>query len=212
MLSAFDADRREAKRQLRTFEDFLHRNQHFSEKEGVTLLRALPHLCCQVFAALPAPSAHMRPGVKPPSPTHHGFEVRLGLDFKADYIVGDQNHGHFTFIEFEGGGKNDVFKVARDGQRARDWASPAQRGFSQISDWSWKIDDLRRSKDFEKDFGSRDLVAQYLVVCGRSADLDETDAERLVWRSTRTLVNSSPVRFWTYDVFVRQLADTLAAL
>lgn len=80
------------------------------------------------------------------------FELSLFGDFTADVVVGDWARKSFCFIEFENGRANSIF--AQCGRRTSEWARRFERGFSQIVDWFWKLDDLSNTATFERLFGA----------------------------------------------------------
>jgi hypothetical protein len=195
----FDATR--AHSACMRFREFLNRHPNFLERDVVRIMREDPDLC--VLAAFAT-------GIG--IPDRYAFEFKVSDRFRADFVCGspDFGRGHFCFIEFEGGSKKSVFKPQRNPQQLlRDWGTGAERGFSQISDWSWSMDDLARTISLSATLGFREPAFSFVVVCGRTLDLDDNHQSRLNWRASKTVVNSQRVRFWTYDDLLAQAERTL---
>jgi Domain of unknown function (DUF4263) len=81
------------------------------------------------------------------------------------------------------------------------------RGFNQIVDWFWKLNDLERTDDFENRFNSRSIDYTGLLIIGRDRDLEPREKRRLDWRRKKLIVNSQHIYCITFD----ELADILSA-
>ena len=76
------------------------------------------------------------------------FEYSLFGDFFCDLVVGDSARGVYCFVEFEDATPTSIFESR--GQKATlEWSSRFERGFSQIVDWFWKLDDMRGTIEFK---------------------------------------------------------------
>ena len=72
------------------------------------------------------------------------YEFDVFGDHAADLVVGDSSRQAYGFIEFEDAVPESIFrKEARKSTLA--WASRYERGYSQIVDWFWKLDDLAKT-------------------------------------------------------------------
>ncbi|RUT02046.1 hypothetical protein DSM106972_061210 [Dulcicalothrix desertica PCC 7102] len=126
------------------------------------------------------------------------FEYDIFGDFAADLVVGDSRKKSYCFIEFEDARLNSVF-VSKPGRYCPEWSPRFEKGFSQIIDWFWKIDDLERTDDFENRFGSRRIDYIGMLVIGRNDYLEPRDKKRLVWRQEHLVLNSKHVYCLTFD-------------
>lgn len=124
-------------------------------------------------------------------------------------MVGCTTTGHVVLVEFEGGTRSSVFSQRRGTAQMRDWGAGLQRAFSQVSDWTWAKNESQHSEIYRNAFGLEHMSETYLVVCGRNAHLSPTEKSRLTWRSRKTMIAASDIRFWTYDDLH---AETSAAL
>ncbi len=126
------------------------------------------------------------------------FEYDIFGDFAADLVVGDSRKKSYCFIEFEDARPNSVF-VSKTGKYCPDWSPRFEKGFSQIIDWFWKIDDFERTDDFENRFGGRRIDYIGMLIIGRNDYLEPRDKKRLVWRQEHLVLNSKHVYCLTFD-------------
>ena len=138
-----------------------------------------------------------------------GFEFDLFGDFACDLVVGDSVTKTFGFIEFEEAGPSSIF-VQRGAKVTPEWSPRFERGFSQILDWFYKLDDMEKTDEFEARFGARSINFFGLLVIGRSEPLAPRELRRLAWRQSRVLVNSRHVRCMPLDRLAAALARRLA--
>ena len=81
-----------------------------------------------------------------------------------------------------------------------------KRGFSQLVDWFWKMEDMAHTDEFEARFGSRHAEYGGLLVMGRDAELTHPrERNRWHWRSRRVTINGRGVRLVTYDQLYQDL-------
>ncbi len=144
------------------------------------------------------------------TPTLLKDELGLVGDHACDLAIGNEAGGQFCFVEFEDARKGSVFKAAKRG--APEWGARIERGLSQIIDWFYTLDDLRRTAKFRALFGSD--LADYggLLVVGRDGHLDGAMKERLRWRSMNLQVAGKRVSCQTFDGLYRDLAERIALL
>lgn len=126
------------------------------------------------------------------------FEYDIFGDFAADLVVGDFRKKSYCFIEFEDARLSSVF-VSKTGKYSPDWSPRFEKGFSQIIDWFWKLDDLERTDDFENRFGARRIDYIGVLIIGRNDYLKPREKNRLVWRQENLVLNSKHVYCLTYD-------------
>lgn len=131
------------------------------------------------------------------------WEFDLFRDFVCDFVVGDFKRSAFVFIELEDAKPNGIF--AASGRATSEWGRRFERGFSQIADWAYKLDDQERSDAFEDHFGARAIHPKYVLVIGRSAHLSPSEMRRLRWREQHVLVRSQQIRCLTYDELLEDL-------
>jgi Domain of unknown function (DUF4263) len=144
-------------------------------------------------------------------PDCYKHELSLQGVFRADLVVGCTSAKHFVLVEFEGGTRNSIFSQRRRTAQLRDWSSEIQHAFSQVSDWTWAKNDNQHSDVYRNIFGLDHFDETYLVICGRKNFLDRTEQSRFHWRSTKTMVASCHIRFWTYDDLYVQTSAQLDA-
>jgi hypothetical protein len=127
------------------------------------------------------------------------FQYQLFGDFSCDQVVGDSTRRIYGFIEWEDATKHSLFR--RQAKKATpEWSSRVERGFSQILDWFWKLDDMAGTGDFTARFGAPQIMYSGLLVVGRDARLTHPrERQRWDWRSRKLIINSQPIRCVTYD-------------
>lgn len=133
------------------------------------------------------------------------FQYQLFGDFGCDLVVGDSKNHSFTFVEWEDGTTGSLFR--QQGRKATpEWSGRLERGFSQIVDWLWKLDDMARTDEFEVRFGSRRAEYVGLLVMGRDSQLEHArESNRWHWRSRKVSINGRAIRLLTYDQLCRDL-------
>ncbi len=131
------------------------------------------------------------------------FQYQLFGDFGCDLVVGASRRNIFGFIEWEDGTAASLFR--QQGRKATpEWSGRLERGFSQIVDWFWKLEDMSRTDEFETRFGSRHAQYFGLLVIGRDDQLPHPrEQNRWQWRSRKVAINGRPVRLVTYDQLYR---------
>jgi hypothetical protein len=131
-------------------------------------------------------------------------EFSLFGDFACDLVIGDSVDRQFCFVEFEDASPQSVF-TRKKGKSTPEWSPRFDRGFSQIIDWFLILEDQKRTGLHKSKFGLEVIQFVGLLVIGRRRDLDETQYERLVWRSEQVSVGHRQVHCITFD----DLYDTL---
>jgi hypothetical protein len=59
-------------------------------------------------------------------------------------------------VEFEDAASKSIF-VSKSGKNTPEWSSRFEKGFTQILDWFWKLDDLEKTDAFEDRFTARNI-------------------------------------------------------
>jgi len=134
------------------------------------------------------------------------FEYDIFGDFKSDLVVGDSVTNAYCFIEFEDATANSIF-VSKAGKSTPEWSPRFDRGFNQIVDWFWKLNDFEMTQEFENRFNSRYIDYMGLLIIGRDRYLEPREKRRLDWRRKKLIVNSQHIHCITFD----ELADILSA-
>ena len=137
------------------------------------------------------------------APDRLAFELPLFGDFVVDVAIGDSQRRTFCFVEFEDARPESIF--VRRGRNAREWSPRFDHGFSQIVDWVWKLDDLRNTAAFERQFGAGAISYVLLLIIGREAGLAAEDRPQLMWRRDHVVVNSRHMQCYTFDEVLRDL-------
>lgn len=137
-----------------------------------------------------------------------GLEVRLFGEYVADIVVGDRINNALCFIELEDGRPNSIFTPRR--RRGTEWAPRLERGFSQIVDWLWLLDDQQPTLSFAAEFGQRPLDVMALLIVGRDSGVSLANRPRLTWRSKYVQVAAQRVICCTFDEVARRLQQRLS--
>lgn len=128
-------------------------------------------------------------------------------DFTCDLAIGDSETKTFCLVEFEDATPTSIFR--RNGKKAtREWAPRFEHGFSQLVDWFYKLDDVKRTTQFETLFG-RGAEYYGLLVVGRSNTFEGEEEERLKWRLEKVIVDSRKVFCVTFDDLCDDLENCL---
>ena len=129
-------------------------------------------------------------------------------DFRADLVVGDSVNKTYCFIEFEDATQNSIF--VNRGRSTSDWSPRFERGFSQIVDWFWKLDDFKNTAQYRAVFDSDSINFYGMLIIGRNSFLSPIDRNRLRWRLNKVLIDSQKIICITFDQLARDLRDRLS--
>ena len=188
ILQPIDLDFSKAETELSEFRAFLQSNSTFSETEVVGQLKSRVNLSCLLGS--------MIAGV--PRPDRYRFEFLILGVFRADLVVGNSQQNRFALVEFEGGEKGSIFSQKRI-NRLRPWSRQLENGFSQLVDWAWTKHDAGNTEIFRNSFGSDQISAIFVLVCGRDQLMDPTDRKRFYWRRDHVQLSGTPATCLTYD-------------
>lgn len=184
---AFDPSRFE--KELKAFAALLQSKPDLSERDDIQpFFKKSKHLTAYlgIFSSTIGPATEL------------AFEYPFFGDFSADVLLGSKKAGEFCIIELEDGRRDSIFK--KGGGRANpEWSARFEHGFSQLVDWFYHLDDFKGSKGFAKTFGYGHIKFMGMLIIGRSAGLDDTQRNRLKWRSEKILIDSHPIIFLTLD-------------
>jgi hypothetical protein len=104
-----------------------------------------------------------------------------------------------------------VFEAA-SGRAYPRWSTRFERGFSQLVDWSWRIDQERQpSSTLEPIFGTPDPKLHYVLVIGRDRWINAASRARLDWRRKHNGISGQQTSIWTYDYLLAFLERRLKA-
>lgn len=138
------------------------------------------------------------------------FAHEFGLygDFVADLIVGDSSNHRYVLVEFEDGKPDSIFKIK--GRKATpDWSPRFEGAYSQLTDWLWKLEDMRNTSDFKNTFGSSKASFQGLIVIGKNMNLEPQEKDRLDWRTQKTMIDSNAISVASFDQLLTDFDDWL---
>lgn len=129
-------------------------------------------------------------------------EHTIYQNFICDLAVSDNIRQKYCFIEFEEAKKDSLFNSSSD------WSSRLEHGYSQIIDWFWRLDEMKSTGDYFRNYGAS---ADYygLLVIGRKKFLDDTNTVRLKWRADHSVVDSKKILILTFDDLYEALKDKL---
>jgi hypothetical protein len=188
-------DPAQCRRELDQFAALLAAKQELSERDDLLpLFRSSPQLAAFIGTSFP----NLGPADRV------AFEFPVFGDFVADILIGNFESKTFCAIELEDARPNSVFGKGT-GRATPEWGRRLERGFGQLVDWFFALDDHKNSAAFAKHFGYGHIDFFGMLLVGRSSDLAEHERTRLRWRSGRLSVNTHKVYCRTYD----ELCDSL---
>jgi len=132
------------------------------------------------------------------------FEFDISGNFRADVLLGSRAAGQFCVVEFEPG---DEAIFRKQDRKNPEWGARFEHAFSQIVDWFWALEDLRKSDDFRTTFGDGEVAFTSLLVMGRDADVSGTKRRRMAWRAKKVLIDSNRVICITFDELYAALKE-----
>jgi len=129
----------------------------------------------------------------------YAHEYDLGGCFKPDLIVGDSTKHRYLLVEFEDATPNSIFKKATNTGKI-DWSLRLEGAYSQLTDWLWKLDDLKSTSDFRRAFGESEITTFHcLIIIGKDMNLRRSEKDRLNWRIQKTMINSISIKVISFD-------------
>jgi len=131
-------------------------------------------------------------------------EYNLFGDFCCDLVVGDSRSHAFAFIEFEDGKSDSIFH-SQGLKSTPEWARRFEHGFSQLVDWFWKLDDLKKTDDFRSRFGDGTIRKSGMLALGRKENLGHREIQRLKWRLDKVTIDSDRISCVTLDELYEDL-------
>jgi hypothetical protein len=136
------------------------------------------------------------------------FEFELFGDFACDVVIGNSKTASYCFVEFEEGKARSIFRKSPS-KATPDWSPGFERGFSQIVDWFWKLDEMRSTPAYSDRFGATQLNVYGLLVVGRGQGLESREQRRLNWRLKKVLMDSHQLHCITYDQLYTEMSHRL---
>ncbi len=138
-------------------------------------------------------------------------------EFRADFMISDQQKRKFVFVEFEDAKADSVFKLKSQktdsANTSYEWSSRYEHGLSQVIDWYYRMDDYERTNKFEEYFGHRQVSYTGLLVIGRDKFIRQSGLmQRFRWRSSKTVIDSKPLHCMTFDQLLEELREKLSTL
>jgi hypothetical protein len=187
ILPDFSFDIKQCLFELDDFKTLLDSDPELSEKKDILpFFSTHPNLSAYISSLFPEISVFNK--------LKHEFSIYQ--DFRCDLVAGDSISKTYCFIEFEDARNNSIFI---QGQRQTpEWAPRFEKGYSQIIDWFWKLEEMQSTGDYTRKFGE-DSRYYGLLVIGRSGFLDSEKKTRLRWRMKKVIINSMPVYCMTFD-------------
>jgi Domain of unknown function (DUF4263) len=200
MLEDFKFDFEQCKQEVKEFGELLQSKEELSERSDI-LPFFKKHLHVSAFVANNVPTMTNYDRIK--------HEYQLFGDFQADLVVGDSKRHSYCFIEFEDGKQDSIFKSKKK-RKSPEWSSKFEHGYSQIIDWFWKLDDMKKTDAARRDFGNSTFSAHGMLVIGRSSNLSRPNKERLQWRSNKVIIDSHSIVCLTFDMLYEDMQDKIA--
>lgn len=125
-------------------------------------------------------------------------EFTIGQLFRADLAVAKSGTDYVCLVEFEGASAECIFRPGK--RKVDEWAQAFEKGFSQVVDWAWAVENHRLLPEFKDAFGSEWPDYQAVLVIGRDTALDGyTPRDRWKWRGRAVTVSGRPVTLVTFD-------------
>lgn len=199
-LEEVDFDPEVCREQLDALDDLLRRKDDLSEQGDVLpFFRAQRHLSAYIG------TYHGRLS----RPDRLAFEFEMFGEFNPDLVVGDYRRSAYVLVEFEEAKPDSIFKSKK--RHRSHFAPRLEKGFSQLVDWMWLLEDQSQTGKFEEMFGDRQPDFKPVLVIGREAHLDTEAQEqrRLNWRSQNVSIGQKPVSILTFDQLASDLWERL---
>lgn len=132
------------------------------------------------------------------------YEFPLFGNFAADIILGNAEVGEYCLLELEDASQSSILRKV-PGKATKEWSPRFDHGCSQLIDWFYALDDMKKTSEFAKHFGHGHIKLFGLLLIGRSAGLTEDDRTRLKWRTEKVIVDSHPLFCLTFDEIYQHL-------
>ena len=172
--------------ELEAFKKLLDSSDSIDESALLTFFKERPNLVCMVGDL-------GMPGLRNDL---FAFELDLFGYFRVDFAVGNSQGGEYLLIELESAADNIFHQQGKKSKR--EWYRDFNRGYNQLFDWFWLLEDFEHTKNFQELFDNFQQFAGLLVI-GRDKFLVEEEKRRLKWRQNKSLFDSNRILIRTYD-------------
>lgn len=140
-------------------------------------------------------------------PDRIGFEYGILGQFRADIVIGNLADEAFVFIELEDASRTSIFQ--NKGRHVSHWSPRFHRGFGQLTDWFYAMDQLANDRIHEDTLGCPDPLLFPMLIIGRRSHLSAAEQKRLRWHRRKVLIDSAPVFAHTFDDVAAKLRRKL---
>lgn len=193
-------DPEKCRRELKEFGDLLESSATLSERRDIQpFFRKRKQLAAFIGT--------FAPDIGPA--TQIAYEYPIFGDFAADIVLGNRDRGEYCLIELEDGGLDSIFTTVKN-KSTKEWGKRFEHGFSQLIDWFYSLDDLKKTARFAKDFGYGHVKFFGLLLIGRSRGTSQADRSRLKWRTEKVLVDSHCIHCLTFDELYEVLGQRMS--
>jgi hypothetical protein len=142
------------------------------------------------------------------SPRFYMDEFNLFNEFYPDFGIADKSKESFVFVEFEEAKQFSIFGENVNKSSIRhEWGIKLERGFSQIINWFYRLEDYKRTNKYKEHFEGKEIKYWGILVVGRDEFIPPGSSERIEWRFDRVRVDLKQVHFYTYDGLYRELKN-----
>lgn len=181
-------DFNEAKAQLAKFKTLVNSGKSLAEAADLQpFFDANPHFTLLI--------GWLMPGLERADKIAKQFE--LFGDFKTDISFGNEAARKFCFIELEDMSPDSVF--TNTGRYHPVWSQRFLTGLSQLMDWEWKLDSIKKTSDMQVKFGADEIDFFSVLIIGHSSHFGRSETLRLNWLMNKFLFRNSRFFIYTYD-------------
>lgn len=95
------------------------------------------------------------------------WELDLFGYFRTGFAVGNSQQGEYLLIELESAADNMFHQQGK--KPKREWHRDFNRGYNQLFDWFWLLEDFEHTKSFQEIFDNFQQFTGLLVIAKRSS-------------------------------------------
>jgi hypothetical protein len=136
-------------------------------------------------------------------------EVKFG-DFRADFIIANNNEKKVCLIEFENAKTDSIFKqkTHSDSTVTFEWSPKFDHGYSQILDWKYYA--MEEKESVKKDFSQKPKEIEFALFIGWNKYLQQSNfQERFDFRKDKVTIESKAFYCMCFDSLIDELQEKL---
>lgn len=140
-------------------------------------------------------------------PSMYNNELPILGKYRADFVVSNNSHSEFAFIEFENATEGSIFtKTINKRTLAHSWSPRFEHGYSQVIDWYHHLRENDGTSNMLSEFGRRTIKSYGALIIGRNSSIGKSDCRhRFQKRIECSTIYDKHITCYTFDDLYEQM-------